>query len=67
MRFRVNALLPGKLDARDEIQESSAKRTVNHSGLKTIADSNTGASGKQFDSAGEIVERSVAKPKCGDE
>ena len=67
MGFRVNAVLQGKPDARDENQESCSKRTVNQSGLKNVANSNIGASGKQFDSAREIVERSVAKPKYGDE
>ena len=67
MGFIVNALLQGKLDARDQIQESSSKRTVNQSGSKTIADLNIVGSGEKFDLAREIVERSVAKPKCGDE
>ena len=60
-------MLDGKPDARDQIQESSSKRTVNQSGSKTIADSNIVGSGENFDSAREIVERSVAKPKCGEE
>ena len=49
MGFRVNAVLQGKPDARDEIQESCSKRTVNQSGLKIVADSNIDASGENFD------------------
>ena len=62
----VNTVLEKKPDVRDESQESDSNSTENPPNLGTVVEYEIGGSDGNFNSAREIVERSVAKQKSAD-